>query len=74
MDSQQMTDTENQSALDIHPDVLDLAQSIVDEVKLLVAGVETLDAGKWLTHADKIDSLNEQLQSLLIVPKPKSKK
>lgn len=53
-------------ASDIHPDVLDLAQKIVDETEKLVADVETLDASKWLTHADKLDSLNKQLQGLLI--------
>lgn len=63
-----MTDTV--AASDIHPDVAGLAQDIVDEVKALVADVETLDATKWLTHADKLDSLNNQLQSLLIPHPP----
>ena len=53
-------------ASEIHPDVLKLAQSIVDEVDKLVSGVESLDANKWLESADKIDSLNSQLQNLLI--------
>lgn len=63
-----MTDTV--AASDIHPDVAGLAQDIVDEVELLVADVETLDATKWLVHADKIDTLNQQLQALLIPHPP----
>ena len=62
--------TETAPASDIHPDVLNLAQQIVDEVSALVASVETLDATVWLTHADKIDSLNNQLQALLIPHTP----
>jgi outer membrane murein-binding lipoprotein Lpp len=53
-------------ASDIHADVLDLAQKIVDKVNELVANVETLDANKWLGLADDIDALNNQLQALLI--------
>lgn len=66
MDSQPVTS----SASDIHPDVLDLAQAIADETTKLVADVETLDANKWLAHADKIDALNSQLQALLIPTPP----
>lgn len=55
-----------EAAAAIHPDVLAIAQEIVNETHALVLDVETLDANKWLTHADKIDSLNTQLQSLLI--------
>jgi hypothetical protein len=61
--------TQTSPASDIHPDVLDLAQAITDEVNTLVAGVESLDANKWLTSADKIDALNSQLQAL-IIPTP----
>lgn len=64
-------------ASDVHPDVLQLAQAIVDEVHTLVTGIESLDANNWLTSADKIDALNSQLQSLLIptpvVEKPTTK-
>jgi hypothetical protein len=63
VDSQPVT-TELASA--IHPDILKLAQQIVDETEALVSDVETLDANKWLSHADKLDSLNHQLQNLLI--------
>lgn len=63
---------ETSQASDIHPDVLDLAQRIVDETNELVATVETLDANLWLSHADKIDVLNKQLQALLI-PTPAKK-
>ena len=58
--------SDNAPASDIHPDVAGLAQQIVDETNALVADVETLDANKWLHHADKLDSLNQQLQNLLI--------
>lgn len=63
--------SETAPASDIHPDVLELAQAIVDETKKLVAGVESLDANVWLSSADKIDRLNDQLQNL-IIPAPKS--
>lgn len=53
-------------AAEIHPDVLKLAQDIVDETEALVSDVETLDANKWLAHADKLDTLNQQLQALLL--------
>lgn len=53
-------------AAEIHPDVLKLAQDIVDETEALVSDVETLDANKWLSHADKLDTLNKQLQALLL--------
>lgn len=58
--------TMTSAVADLHPDVVKLAQQIVDEVEALVADVETLDANKWLAHADKIDSLNVQLQSMLV--------
>lgn len=58
--------TETKPASDIHPDVLQLAQKIVDRVDDLVLGVESLDANNWLQAADDIDSLNQQLQALLI--------
>lgn len=58
-------------ASDVHPDVLELAQKIVDKVNELVSGVESLDANNWLTAADEIDSLNNQLQSLLLPPQEK---
>lgn len=64
-------------ASDIHPDVLDLAQDIVNKTNELVAGVESLDANNWLTKADEIDALNSQLQALLIeapVAEPKKSK
>ena len=67
--------TQNAPASEIHKDVAELAQAIVDETEKLVADVETLDANKWLVHADKLDVLNQQLQGLLIpVPaeEPKS--
>jgi hypothetical protein len=57
---------QNAPASEIHPDVADLAQRIVDEVNKLVAGVETLDANNWLESADVIDRLNQQLQAILI--------
>jgi hypothetical protein len=57
---------QNAPASEIHPDVTDLAQRIVDEVNKLVAGVETLDANNWLESADVIDRLNQQLQAILI--------
>ena len=60
-------------ASDIHPDVLDLASKIVAKVDQLVAGVETLDANNWLKYADQIDSLNQQLQALLLPPPPTKK-
>lgn len=66
--------SETASAYDIHPDVLDLAQKIVDETRVLVAGVESLDATRWLTSANKIDQLNDQLQALIIPTPPKSTK
>lgn len=58
-------------ASDIHPDVLELVQKIVDLVNELVAGVETLNANNWLEKADQIDSLNNQLQAMLLPPPPK---
>lgn len=64
MDSQSVT-----PASEIHPDVLELAQKIAAETEKLVSKVETLDATQWLTHADKIDSLNVQLQNLLLPTK-----
>jgi hypothetical protein len=63
--------TETVLASDIHPDVLQIAQKIGNEVADLLAGIETLDANNWLKHADVIEELNLQLQSLLIV-KPKN--
>jgi hypothetical protein len=72
MDSQPMTVT---PASDLHPDVLALVQQISDEAGKLVAGIETLDANNWFPHADKIDSLNNQLQSLMIAtPTPTASK
>jgi len=63
--------TQTAPASDIHPDVADLAQKIVDKVNDLVKGVESLDANNWLSYADEIDALNSQLQSLLIpAPEP----
>ena len=58
--------SETVSASNIHPDVLDLAQQIADKVHELVAGVESLDANNWLSIADEIDTLNNQLQALLV--------
>jgi hypothetical protein len=66
--------TETAPASDIHPDVANLAQQIVDETNEMIAGVETLDASNWLSHADKIDSLNKQLQGLLIPVPPSETK
>ena len=51
---------------DLHPDVLDLVQKMVDKVNELVAGVESLNANNWLSLADDIDVLNNQLQALLV--------
>ena len=61
-------------ASDIYPDVLNMAQDLVDMVNELVEGVETLDANNWLAQADKIDSLNAQLQALLLPPDVKKGK
>jgi len=69
MDSQPMS--QNAPASEIYPDVADLAQQIVDKVKELVAGVETLDANNWLSLADQIEALNLQLQAVL-VPAPET--
>lgn len=74
--------SETAPASDIHPDVTELAQKIVDKVNELVSGVETLDANNWLQSADEIDILNQQLQALIIkapaesapAPKTTSKK
>lgn len=63
----------SQAASDIHPDVLQLTQKIVDKVNELVAGVETLDANNWLDKADDIDKLNEQLQAMLLPPQPQKR-
>lgn len=49
----------------MNEDVKALAQQIADETAKLVAAIETLDANQWLTHADKLDSLNSQLQGLI---------
>jgi hypothetical protein len=57
---------DNPAASDIHPDVLEVVQKIVDLVSDLVSGVETLDANNWLDKADKIDALNNQLQGMLL--------
>ena len=57
-------------AAEIYPDVADLAQKIVDKTNELVTGVESLDANNWLSLADDIDSLNSQLQALLIPVPP----
>jgi hypothetical protein len=70
MDSQPVTDTV--PASDIHPDVLNLAQQISDKANELVAGVESLDANNWLSLADDIDTLNSQLQGLLVEAPAKS--
>jgi hypothetical protein len=64
--------TETAPATDVHPDILNLAQQIVDKVNELVAGVESLDANNWLSIADDIDSLNNQLQGLLVEAPAKS--
>jgi len=64
MDSQPMSETVPVS--DLHPDVLDLVQKMVDKVNELVAGVESLNANNWLSLADDIDVLNNQLQALLV--------
>lgn len=61
--------TETAPASEVNPDVLNLTQRIVDKVNELVAGVESLDANNWLSLADEIDSLNNQLQAM-IVAKP----
>jgi hypothetical protein len=75
MDSQPVTETPQAvPASDIHPDVLDLAQSLTDKVNELVAGVETLDANNWLSKADEIDALNSQLQALLVEAPEKTSK
>lgn len=67
--------TETAPASEIHPDMLNLAQQIVDKVNELVAGVESLDANNWLSLADDIDALNSQLQALLVeVPAKSSSK
>jgi hypothetical protein len=59
----------------VNPDVLNLAQQIVDKVNELVEGVESLDANNWLSLADDIDALNAQLQGLLVeAPEKKSTK
>lgn len=74
MDAQSMTETpETAPASDVHPDVVELAQQIVDMTHELVSAVETLDANNWLSYADKLDALNSQLQSL-IIEKPVAKK
>jgi len=70
MDSQPMSETA--PASEVHPDILNLAQQIVDKVNDLVAGVESLDANNWLSLADDIDSLNNQLQGLLVEAPAKS--
>ena len=72
MGSKQMTETV--PASDIHPDVLSLAQKISDAASELVAQVETLDANNWLKYADEIDSLNSQLQAMLVAKPQSSKK
>jgi len=59
-------DSQPVAASTIHPDVLHLAQQIVDETRLMVEKVETLDANQWFPHADKIEQLNTQLQGLLL--------
>jgi len=64
--------SETAPASEVHPDILNLAQQIVDKVNDLVAGVESLDANNWLSLADDIDSLNNQLQGLLVEAPAKS--
>lgn len=66
--------SENVPASEIHPDVLAICQKIADAAEDLVIKIETLDANQWLASADKIDSLNNQLQSMLIAKPATSKK
>lgn len=64
---------EPQSASDVHPDVLQLAQQITDKVDELLNQVETLDANKWFAIANQIESLNGQLKGLLVTPPAESR-
>lgn len=67
--------SETVAASDIHPDVLEICQKISDAANELVLQVESMDGNQWLATADRIDSLNNQLQSMLVAkPTTTSKK
>lgn len=66
--------SETVPASDIHPDVLELCQKISDAANELVLQVESMDGNQWLASADKIDSLNNQLQAMLVAKPATTKK
>ena len=67
MDTESVMDENlKQKESGVNADVKALALQIVEETNALIAGVETLDANNWLSHADKLESLNGQLQALVV--------